>query len=299
MSTDEAWLVTGVNGCIGAWVALSLVQEGVRVVGLDRSENDKRLRLISTADELRQIEVVRGDVADVALLERTLDEHGITHVVHLAALQVPFCRADPTGGAHVNVVGTAAVFEAARRHGLSTSLSYASSAAVYDADGVINPKSLYGVYKIATEGIAGIFWQDNGVASVGLRPLVVYGAGRDQGMTAGPTQAIAAAVAGQPYNIEFGGRTQLQYTSDVARAFTVAARMPAVGAFVYNLGGPDIAMSEVVSTIEHFVPGARITFDDVQLPFPPRLPEPIFSMVVTGFAEGVRQTVEVLRRAGQ
>ncbi len=216
MSSDESWLVTGIHGCIGAWVGLILAKEDKRVVGLDRSDRDHRLRLICTPEQLARIGVVNGDVADLDLLERTLDEHAITHVVHLAALQLPFCRADPVGGAHVNVVGTAAVFEAARRHGLSTSLSYASSAAVYDADGLIDGASLYGVYKIATEGIARIFWQDNKVASLGLRPFVVYGPGRDQGMTAGPTQAIAAAVAGGPYNIAFGGRTQLQYTADVA-----------------------------------------------------------------------------------
>ncbi|MGO8721320.1 MAG: NAD-dependent epimerase/dehydratase family protein [Acidimicrobiales bacterium] len=296
MSSDESWLVTGIHGCIGAWVGLILAKEDKRVVGLDRSDRDHRLRLICTPEQLARIGVVNGDVADLDLLERTLDEHAITHVVHLAALQLPFCRADPVGGAHVNVVGTAAVFEAARRHGLSTSLSYASSAAVYDADGLIDGASLYGVYKIATEGIARIFWQDNKVASLGLRPFVVYGPGRDQGMTAGPTQAIAAAVAGGPYNIAFGGRTQLQYTADVARAFIAAARTPADGATVFNLGGPAIAMSEVVSTIGQLVPGAKITFDDVPLPFPPQLPAPVFPMGVTPFATGVSESVEIFRR---
>ena len=56
-------------------------------------------------------------------------------------------------------------------------------------------------------------------------------------------------------------------------------------------------MSEVVSTIEQAVPGARISFDDVQLPFPPQLPEPVFAMEVTPFADGVSETVEILRRA--
>ena len=115
MSSEESWLVTGLNGCIGAWVGLTLAKDGKRVVGLDRSDRDFRLRLISTPEQLAQIGTVHGDVADLAFLERTLEEHAVTHIVHLAALQVPFCRADPTGGAHVNVVGSAAVFEAARR----------------------------------------------------------------------------------------------------------------------------------------------------------------------------------------
>ena len=85
MSSDESWLVTGIHGCIGAWVGLILAKEDKRVVGLDRSDRDHRLRLICTPEQLARIGVVNGDVADLDLLERTLDEHAITHVVHLAA----------------------------------------------------------------------------------------------------------------------------------------------------------------------------------------------------------------------
>ena len=59
--------------------------------------------------------LVTGDITDLPAIERVLDEHAITNVVHLAALQVPFCRADPPLGAAVNVVGTVNVFEAVRR----------------------------------------------------------------------------------------------------------------------------------------------------------------------------------------
>ena len=52
---------------------------------------------------------------DLNALERALDEHAITHVIHLAALQVPFVRADPPLGARVDVLGTVNVFEAVRR----------------------------------------------------------------------------------------------------------------------------------------------------------------------------------------
>ena len=77
---------------------------------------------------------VAGDITDLAALERALDEHEITNIIHLAALQVPFCRADPPLGARVNVVGTVNVFEAvARRKQRIGHVVYASSVAVYDA----------------------------------------------------------------------------------------------------------------------------------------------------------------------
>ena len=59
-----------------------------------------------------------------------------------------------------------------------------------------HPGNHYGVYKFANEGTARIYSADAGVPSVGLRPMTVYGAGRDQGMTSSPTVAIAAAVLG-------------------------------------------------------------------------------------------------------
>ena len=68
MSSDESWLVTGINGCIGAWVGLTLAKEDKRVVGLDRSDRNYRLRLICTPEQLARIGVVNGDVADLDLV---------------------------------------------------------------------------------------------------------------------------------------------------------------------------------------------------------------------------------------
>ena len=68
-----------------------------------------------------------------------------------------------------------------------------------EADADAHPRNHYGVYKLANEGNARVYWLEDGVASVGLRPMTVYGVGRDQGMTSGPTKAIVAAVLGRPY----------------------------------------------------------------------------------------------------
>ena len=106
----ERFLVTGALGCIGAWTVRELVREGVPVVAFDVGKDPRRLALIMAADELAKVTLVSGDITDLAALERGLVDHDITNVVHLAALQVPFCRADPPLGARVNVVGTVNVF---------------------------------------------------------------------------------------------------------------------------------------------------------------------------------------------
>jgi UDP-glucuronate 4-epimerase len=293
----ERWLVTGALGCLGAWTVVTLAREGVAVVALDLGADERRLRLISSPGELDAVIRVQGDVTEPKTLRHALAEHQITHVVHLAALQVPFCKADPVLGAQVNVTGTVNVFEAAKQHGLDTPIAYASSAAVYDQTGAVAPRTLYGVYKLADEGLAKVYWEDDRVASVGLRPFSVYGPGRDQGLTAGPTLAIDAAVRGEPYRIGFGGRTQLHYAPDVARAFVQAARSEPRGVDTFSLGGPATAIADFVATVDVEIPGAEITFDETPLPFPDELPQPWFDVRMTPLAEGVHETAEVLRGA--
>jgi nucleoside-diphosphate-sugar epimerase len=127
---STVYLVTGALGCIGAWTVFHLVRQGERVVSFDLYDRGHRLDMLLTPEEQRATTFVRGDVSDFSQVLHAFREHHITHVIHLAALQVPFVRADPVKGAQVNVVGTVNIFEAARQSGVAH-LSYASSAAVY------------------------------------------------------------------------------------------------------------------------------------------------------------------------
>ena len=188
------------------------------------------------------------------------------------------------------------MFEAVKRRELGTPIAYASSAAVYDRSGAMAPTTIYGVYKAANEDTARIYWEESGVPSVGLRPFCVYGPGRDQGLTAEPTHAMRAAAHGEPYVIPFGGRTELHYAPDVARAFVIAARSPADSAEVYDMPGEPVHMSEVVSAIEAAAPGADVTHGDEPLPFPDELPGRRFSAPVTPLTDGVAETIEHFRR---
>jgi UDP-glucuronate 4-epimerase len=294
---SERFLVTGALGCIGAWAATLLVREGASVVAYDLGEDDHRLKQIATPEEIAAIAFVKGDVTSLEQLGQTLVEHKITHVVHLAALQVPFVKSDPPLGARVNVVGTVNVFEAVRRAGLGTPIAYASTAAVYDDRGDRSPRTLYGVFKVANEGTASVYWADEGVSSVGIRPFVVFGPGRDQGLTSGPTLAMQAAAHGEPYHIAFGGRTELHYAPDVARGFFAATRSHAEGAVAYDFPGTPVQMSEVVAAIEAAAPDARglVTFDDVPLPFPEELPGERLAAQVTPLDVAVRETIEHFR----
>src|SRR5690606_12641599 len=118
------------------------------------------------------------------------------------------------------------------------------------------PSSHYGVYKFANEASARVFARDDGLASIGIRPSVAYGVGRDQGKTASPTLAMLAAARGEPFEIDFGGACQLQYAPDVARAFIAAARSDHAGAAVVDLGGPVTPLKDVVAAIRRADPVA-------------------------------------------
>jgi nucleoside-diphosphate-sugar epimerase len=305
----ERVLVTGLLGCLGAWVARCVLDDGDTVVGYDLGDDTGRLELVLGADTHR-IEHVKGDITDLPGVERALDEHEITRVVHLAALQVPFVRANPPLGMHVNVAGTVNVFDAvSRRLDRIPCVAYASSAAVYNTGdrspapetGGTTPATLYGVSKLADEGIARVYRTEAGVPSIGLRPYVVYGPGRDQGMTSGPTAAMLAAVRGEPFHIGFSGTAQYDYVPDVARAALTAAHSATATAGVYNVPGVLADVSDIVTCIEAAVPGAEITWSGDRLPFPAALEAVGYDRDVgpfprTELAEGVAETVAHFRR---
>jgi UDP-glucuronate 4-epimerase len=285
-------LVTGAFGCIGAWTVTELIREGREVVTFDLSQEPRRIGLL--LDDVAGFRHVAGDITDGAAVDAAFDD--VTHVIHLAALQVPFVRADPPLGARVNVLGTVNVFEAAKRRGLR--VVYASSIAALDADGKLvgAPTTLYGTFKRANEHTAAVYLAEHGVESVGLRPHTVYGVGRDQGVTSAPTVAMLAAAAGRAYTIPYGGACQMQFARDVATAFIAAADSDVSGASVHNLPGRRVSIDEIVGAID----ADGIDHGDVVLPFPEEVDGSSFASVVPGFAEtpldeGVRLTVERFR----
>lgn len=312
--SDERVLVTGGTGCIGSWVVRNLVREEVTVVALTAARRFARLKLILTDAEFGRISFVTADISDMATIEAAARRHGINRIIHLAGMQLPFCAADPIRGAQVNVGGTVTIFELAKRLGVER-VVYASSAAVYGPrthyqeatlgpGAAFFPTSHYGVYKVANEQNARIFWQTDGIASIGLRPHSVYGPGRDQGMTSKPTLAMIAAAAGRPYHIPFNGRYQFQFADDAARAFLRAARAPLQGATVFDIGGSTVGVDAIVTCIEAHAPEARgrITFGDQPLLLPEAFDsrpilESLGSAAETPLDEGVLRTLDCYRAA--
>jgi nucleoside-diphosphate-sugar epimerase len=191
-------------------------------------------------------------------------------------------------------------------------LSYASSVAALGPDDYyaqkpvaddarLRPDTLYGVYKMANEHTARVYWQDWGVGSVGLRPYIVYGVGRDQGLTSDLAKAILATAANRPFHIKFGGTVALQYTADVAAIFIAAARAGYQGAAVCNLRNDVVAVADFVAVLKAAAPSAEITYQaDNNLPFPADLEDSGLRAILgdvphTGLATAVKETLAQFR----
>lgn len=306
--SDNRFLVTGARGFIGAWIVKRLLASGAEVIALDQNDSQHRWQLIMDEAEIGRIKSVSGDITEEGFLHRLVEEHEVGRIIHLAGLQVPTCRVNPRLGAMVNVIGTINVFEAARLSGGRVKrVAYASSAAVFGSaeDGVAVTESQaggmnthYGAFKRCNEDNARVYHLDHGISSAGLRPLTVYGVGRDTGMTSDPTKAMKAAVAGRPFHIRFGGRTDFLYIADCADAFIKAATVELPGAHVFNLHGETVHLNQIVATIEQISPAAKgsITCAEAGIAMPSTLDDSAIQTALggvprTSMADGIAATI--------
>ena len=159
------------------------------------------------------------------------------------------------------------------------------------------PATHYGAFKRCNEDNARVYYLDNGVNSVGLRPLTIYGVGRDFGITSDPTKAMKATVVGRPFHMRFGGRTDFQYVADTADIFIRAATSDLIGAHIFNLHGETVHVTDIVAEIERVWPQSAITYAEEPLTIPPEMDDSAIraalgDLPATPLAVGVRATIE-------
>lgn len=281
----------------------------------DLDSNPVRLRQIAPPEQVERVRFEAGRIEDTARVKALVKDAGITHIVHLAAVLMPYCQANPVAGGMVNVIGTLNVFEAARDAGGQIRIVYASSSAVWGPEDAYEDRKLnekdppkpathYGVFKQANEGNARAFHAINGITSVGLRPWAVYGFGRDLGLTADPTLAIKAAVENKPFQIRLSGFMDMQYVEDVAAAFVESLFAPLEGAYVFNIAGDVVDLNHFIRVLDTVRPGAGrlITAKGPQVPVAYNLDDSQLRAAVpnvprTWLEDGIRKTIQWFERA--
>jgi len=293
-------LITGGSGFLGAWIIRRLAQRGIAVRVFDISAERRICAEVAGPALAQSLDWRVGDIRrSDDVLHSAEDCDGI---VHLAGILTPACAADPVRGAEVNLIGPLHVFEAARAQGLRQ-LVYASSAGVYGPDDAQHPlpATHYGAFKLAVEGAARAYWREHGLASVGFRPFVVYGPGRESGASAGPSIACRAAARGEACTIAYTGASGLVYVDDVAAAFEQALLTPLSGASVHNLVGETATVNQVMAEIRRLVPGARLDAAGPPLSIAPGIGEDqgldalLPGRQRTPLAQGLAATVEHYR----
>ena len=293
-------LITGGGGFLGAWVVRQLLSQQHDIRIFDRADETPILRAIA-GPEAARVEWVKGDITDTnAVLAAS---QNCTAIIHLAALLTPACQNNPILGAQVNLIGTLNVFEAAKAH-LIPRIVYASSGAVFGSDNgaVPHPTTQYGAFKLACEGSARAYWTDAGIASVGFRPTIVYGPGRESGLTAGITLACREAAAGRPYTIGFSGAQDFLFVGDIATAFAAAATTPYEGAHIFSATGGTSDVGDVIATIKALIPEADITSNGPVVPMASIItPTPydalLGPMPQTSLKEGIARTIAYYQNA--
>ncbi|MER5259275.1 UDP-glucose 4-epimerase GalE [Streptomyces sp. NPDC002855] len=172
------WLITGGAGYIGAHVVRAMTEAGERAVVYDDLSSGIAERVPEG------VPLVTGSTLDAELLSRTLAEHGITGVVHLAAKkQVGESVEQPLRYYHENVEGLRVLLSAVTQAGVK-SFVLSSSAAVYgmpDVDLVTEetpclPMSPYGETKLAGEWLVRATGRAHGLSTASLRYFNVAGA---------------------------------------------------------------------------------------------------------------------------
>jgi len=251
--------ITGGTGCIGSVTIYKLLQsdEVGKITIATRSNNTEPLKLWLGEVLDPRLEFMTLDVSDYTEIERVLLEVNPTHIIHLGAYQSPDCSRDHIGGMEINTGGTMALFDAAEKLPNLQRFVFASSAAVYGKramypqeiiteDVPMAPPNHYGIWKLAGEHLAHLFYDNTKVPTVCLRLNTTYGKGRDKGKTSAPTNALKAiamgVVAGElmPFEMPYQGRENYHFVEDVGSQFAAVTIQPFEGFGAFNIQGETI-----------------------------------------------------------
>lgn len=247
MMTKKRIFITGAAGFIGFHMSQHLHQRGDEVLGFDNFNTyyDPQLKRARAAQlALQGISILEGDIKNRQALQRAINEHQTTHILHLAAQAgVRYSLQNPQTYLQSNIEGFLNVLEICRDHP-HIPLIYASSSSVYGLnqkvpfsieDRTDQQASLYGVTKKTNELMAQTYHHLFGISVTGLRFFTVYGPwGRPDMAYFSFTQAI---LEGRPIEIYNHGQMKRDFTyiSDIV-AGTTAALDRSFPYAMFNLG---------------------------------------------------------------
>lgn len=258
-------LVTGGLGYLGRYIVSALREQGSEVVSYNRDFWD---------EAVPGVRFVQGELFDIPRLVETINDSGVSRVIHTAAMSHPELSLDlPITTFSANVDGTLHLFEAARLTGARRIVSFSSECAYGNRPEALvtencrlEPTTPYGVTKAAGELLAHVYNARYGFDITSLRVSEVYGPGNR--MPQYLCELIDAALEDRTYTLPSGAdhRFQFVHVRDVARAAVLACDASGLPLEAYNVtGGSQIALAEAAGEVARVLPGARFEIGPGQL----------------------------------
>jgi UDP-glucose 4-epimerase len=272
-------LVTGA-GNVGCEIAAQLVKNGEKVVLFDIRPSRERIAEHVDPDKL---EVVTGDVADFGQLAQAASKHGVSRIVHTAAILILASQADPLRSIWINLMGAVNALELGRKMKLKRVVLSGSSSVVFGILGsfkgsaipddfpmrVISeaPGNFYAVSKLAAEWFAARYASDFGVETAVLRYSSVIRAwnGAEPGLVGNALKAFVdapsrgeKAVIDEPRFI-WRGVEEFVDARDCAEVTIRALFAPKLSQRIYNIVGPGAyTTEEFADIVRRAFPGGQV-----------------------------------------
>jgi UDP-glucose 4-epimerase len=275
-----SYLVTGGTGFIGAHVVRLLIQDGERVVIYDINPDRKLLDNLLGKSKSGQVEIIHGDVTDLAHLIRTCQEYDVEKIIHLSALLVLAASANPLLAVQVNCGGTINIFETARilhlkRVVWASTMGIFGSPEKHEQEYVPNdaphyPTNIYSACKSFNEVCAVHYFNEYGVDNIAIRYPTVYGEGQSRGFTGTVAQELLVKpLLGKPGRVPcMGDINNWMYVEDAARVAIMASKVTKTQTRAFSVDGDVRSFDDVVAYVKTLIPGADITL----VPVPAGLP---------------------------
>lgn len=246
-------LVTGAGGFIGNAVLARLEDEGLHVKALDVGP--------SPHDLPPNVEWIQGSVNDTDMLRRALS--GVDYVIHLAFV-MDIDGLQPLVSCETNLLGTIRLFDIALQCQVRRVI-WASSVMVYGPrsfypPGPVSerdepmPRTPYGASKLALERFAQSY-RKQGLETVGLRFTTVFGPKRTRLGAAGFSVTLfEQAARGEIHVDEIDRRANMLFIDDAVSACINCLHAEGPLSDVYNIGGFECSVGDLVRTIQTLVP---------------------------------------------
>lgn len=222
-------LVTGGAGFIGSHLVDALLERGDDVLVVDDFSSGRPSNLPRT----ERLQVERDRLFKIAGHVQQFKPHTIFHL----AAQVSVTRSEdnPAVDAAINVAGTVAALDAAKKHGVKRFVFVSTGGAIYGDGGPFTetdtprPDSIYGQSKLAAEGYVDLY-RRKGLSTCTLRLANVYGPRQSSTGEAGVIAIFKSLENHHPAIFGDGSQTRdFIHVSDVVDALTKAAASCAAG----------------------------------------------------------------------